>query len=98
MDLNGSLAIADARISLLQIENGVDGQRISGTEEEGYLDTGFKSMSGGIQLGYEAINQKVLGLTPGFGMGFGGVINRFTTSRTRPLSTSSSTANSAGGS
>lgn len=79
IDLAGALALSEARLSLLQYVNGEDAGRISGTEEEGYLDTGFKAYHGGVQLGYDAHALRKLGLTPGFGMGFGGVINRFST-------------------
>jgi len=77
IDLMGGLALSEANLSLVQIEDGMILGRISGTEAEGYRDSSFSSYMGGVQLGYDGHALETLGLTPNFGMGLGGVINRF---------------------
>ena len=79
LDLVGGLAIADASLSVLQYIDGLPMGRISGTEAEGFLDTGHSSYMGGFQFGYDGHQLKKFGLTPNFGLGFGGIIDRFTT-------------------
>ena len=44
----------------------------------GSVDPNFKSYMGGISVSYDANALRMFGLTPYFGMGFGGIINRFT--------------------
>jgi len=78
VDLVGGLALADASLSVLQYMDTVPLTRITGSEAEGFLDTGHSSYLGGIQLGYEGHQLKRFGITPNFGMGFGGIIDRFT--------------------
>jgi len=78
VDLLASLAIAEARFSALEYVDGVSIGRVTRGEAEGWVDTGFKAYQGGIQLGYDAHSLKRFGLVPAFGMGFGGIINRFT--------------------
>ncbi|HPF34519.1 MAG TPA: hypothetical protein P5571_02985 [Candidatus Krumholzibacteria bacterium] len=77
IDLTGGLALAEANLSMMQIEDGLPVARITGTEAEGYRDSGVTSFMGGLQLGYDGHALKTLGLTPNFGMGLGGIINRF---------------------
>ena len=78
IDLLASLAIAEAKFSALQYVDGEPTLRVGGTEEDGWIDSGFKAYQGGVQLGYDAFNLQRFGLVPSFGMGFGGIINRFT--------------------
>lgn len=78
IDLMAGLALSEANLSLVEIEDGMILGRITGTEAEGYRDGGFSSYMGGVQLGYDGHALKTLGVTPNFGMGLGGVINRFT--------------------
>lgn len=77
IDLMGGLAHSEANLSMVQIEDGMILGRVTGTEAEGYRDGSFSSYMGGVQLGYDGHTLKTLGLTPNFGMGLGGVINRF---------------------
>jgi hypothetical protein len=77
VDLLGSLAIAEAKFSAIEYRDGLPLGRVGGTEEMGWVDKGFKAYQGGVQLGFDAHNLKRFGLVPSFGMGFGGIINRF---------------------
>ncbi len=78
VDLLASLALAEAKFSALQYIDGEPTVRVGGTEEDGWVDSGFRAYQGGVQLGYDAASLGRLGLSPSFGMGFGGIINRFT--------------------
>jgi hypothetical protein len=78
VDLLASLAIAEARFSALEYVDGFAVGRVGGTEEMGWVDKGFKAYQGGVQLGFDAHSLKRFGMVPAFGMGFGGIINRFT--------------------
>jgi hypothetical protein len=78
VDLLAAVAIADAKFSALQYLDGEAVGRVGGTEAEGWIDTGFRAYQGGLQLGFDASNLSRFGLVPSFGMGFGGIINRFT--------------------
>lgn len=77
IDLMGGLALTEASLSMMEIEFGEQVGRITGTVEDGYRDDSVSSYMGGVQLGYDGHTLKTLGLTPNFGMGLGGVINRF---------------------
>ncbi len=79
IDLRFAVSRGDAILSLERIEDGEPtGERVYGTEEEGWVDTGFKSYMAGMDLTYDTRQLAFLGLTPYFGFGIGGVINSFT--------------------
>ncbi len=78
LDLVGGLVLADASLSVLQYDGGEPLGRITGTVENGFLDTGHTAFMGGFQFGYDGHQLKKFGLTPNFGLGFGGIIDRFT--------------------
>ncbi len=91
IDLNVSYTRSRALLSLARFEDDVFVERVYGNEldqwYEGFYDetsyaggsedARFKSYMGGISLAYDAHAIKTLGLTPFFGTGFGGIINRF---------------------
>jgi len=90
-DLNASYCRAKAVLSMTRFEDEeiigrLSGQAIDPWYSEFYTQSGleggsedgdFKSYMGGISLGYDAHSLRTLGLTPFFGTGFGGIINRF---------------------
>jgi len=93
LDLYGSYAKSKAELSLLRYEDGEAVGRVEADEllrwtDElydsqgvvgGFRDEDFRSFTGGANLVYDASAIRMLGLTPQFGTGFGGVINRFST-------------------
>ncbi len=93
LDLYGSYAKSKAELSLLRYEDGeiagrVEADELQGWTDElyssqgidgGFRDEDFRSFTGGANLVYDASAIRMFGLTPQFGTGFGGVINRFTT-------------------
>lgn len=90
-DLNASYSRAKAILSMARFEDDEMVERLSGqgldpwysefyTQTDlvgGSEDGDFKSYMGGISLAYDAHTLRILGLTPFFGTGFGGIINRF---------------------
>ena len=93
VNLNTSYTRSRAVLSMMRFEDELPAGRVFGNDldtwyEEFYdnsdvlvggnEDTGFKSYMGGFSLAYDASTLKIFGLTPYFGTGFGGVINRFT--------------------
>ncbi|MDO9695809.1 MAG: hypothetical protein Q7W56_13900 [Candidatus Latescibacteria bacterium] len=93
MDLYGSYARSKAELSLLRYQDGEIAGRVEPDElkrwtdelyasqgiDGGFRDEDFRSFTGGANLVYDASAIRMFGLTPQFGTGFGGVINRFTT-------------------
>jgi len=91
IDLNASYSRAKAVLSMARFEDDLFIERVYGQEldqwYEGFYnetrfaggseDSNFKSYMGGINLSYDAHALKILWLTPYFGTGFGGIINRF---------------------
>jgi hypothetical protein len=91
IDLNVSYTRSRAILSMARFEDDAFVERVYGSDldhwyegfydEERYIggseDGDFKSYMGGISLAYDAHALKTLGLTPYFGTGFGGIINRF---------------------
>jgi len=73
-DLVGSLSRGDAELSAVRLEDWEPvGREILDVDEN------FTIYMGGLGLTYDAHNLKTIGLTPYFGLGLGGVINRFDT-------------------
>jgi len=80
LDLRVAVATSRAIFSVEQLHDGEPtGERIYGTEQDGWIDSGFKSYLGGLDVTYDTRQLGVLGMTPYFGFGIGGVINSFTT-------------------
>ncbi len=93
LDLFGSYVKSKAELSLLRYEDGLAVDRVEADElqhwtdelyqsqgiEGGFRDEDFRSFTGGANLVYDARAVRMLGLTPQFGTGFGGIINRFST-------------------
>jgi hypothetical protein len=93
VDLFGSYAKSKAELSLLRYEDGEVVGRVEADElqhwtdelyqsqgiDGGFRDEDFRSFTGGANLVYDARAVRMLGITPQFGTGFGGIINRFTT-------------------
>jgi len=91
IDLNVSYTRSKAILSMARFEDDLFMERVYGSDldqwyegfydESSYLggseDGDFKSYMGGISLAYDAHALRTLGLTPFFGTGFGGIINRF---------------------
>ena len=92
IDLNASYSRARAFLSMARFEDDVLTERVYGEDLDawyegfydqtnyagGSVDPNFKSYMGGISVSYDANALRMFGLTPYFGMGFGGIINRFT--------------------
>lgn len=74
VDLVGSISKGDAQLTALRLDDWEPvGRELLDVDEK------FTMYMGGIGLTYDAHNLKILGLTPYFGLGLGGVINRFDT-------------------
>ena len=71
-DLVGSISKARAALTVLQYEDNLPAGRI-----EVDADEDFTSYMGGFSMTYDAHQLKILGLSPYFGFGLGGIINRF---------------------
>ena len=92
LDLNASYSRSRAILSMARFQDDVLVERVYGEDLDawyegfydetsyagGSVDESFKSYMGGISVSYDAGNLKTFGMTPFFGMGFGGIINRFT--------------------
>lgn len=92
IDLNATYVQSKAVLSMARFEDEQLVERVSGTDLDqwyegfydrseyagGSVDDNFKSYMGGISVSYDANSLRTLGLIPTFGMGFGGIINRFT--------------------
>ena len=92
IDLNASYSRSRATLAMDRFEDDVFIERVYGedldswyegfydqtTYSGGSVDPSFKSYMGGISVSYDADTLKLFGLTPYFGMGFGGILNRFT--------------------
>lgn len=92
IDLNAGYVRSRAVLSMARFEDEVLMERVTGADLDpwyegfydrtdltgGSVDDNFRSYMGGISVSYDAHTLRTLGLTPIFGMGFGGIINRFT--------------------
>ena len=91
IDLNASYVRSRAELSMARFADGEFVERVYGEDLDawyegfydsdifagGSVDESFKSYMGGISISYDAYSLKTLGAIPIFGMGFGGIINRF---------------------
>ena len=78
IDLRVQYATSKAILSVEQMRDGQPtGERIYGSEADGWVDSDFKSYTGGMDLTYDLYQLQVMGLTPYAGFGIGGVINSF---------------------
>lgn len=92
IDLNASYVRSQAVLSMARFESGELIERVYGADLDqwyegfydrteyagGSVDENFRSYMGGISVSYDAVVLRTMGLVPTFGMGFGGIINRFT--------------------
>ncbi len=72
IDIGGSISKGEAKLTALKLEDWEPQERILLSS-----DDKFTLYMGGMELIYDLHNMKILGLTPYFGLGLGGVINRF---------------------
>jgi hypothetical protein len=75
LDLEGAVAFGKATVSFLNHDPDDD---LPDYREQLQSDSGFTSYMGGGNLMYDITSQSLFGLHPFFGLGVGGIINRFT--------------------